>query len=377
MYAQNNPNVPLYPMRYNGVENPPAPYDTIASPAYYADADGVIRRAAGAYIPVGNVAMSASSPIGLPTASIYGFSTADTQLKTPPTAGGSFVQAQSRPLLLHRPFRSVAELGYVFRDDPWKNLSFFTPESGDAALLDIFCINEVDNANAVVAGKVNLNTRQAAVLGAIVNEAYIDDPKAGTDPTVGSIAPNSNLGSRIATAVVTRTADTNSYGPFSNISELIGKWRARTAVRPGIAYNPTPGANANVDLPLGSPNNGYVDGQTSYTGFSGAASNAATSGNPENLSDAIAASSLPTQLKTGLSQIQRFREAPIRALASAGQTRVWNLMIDVVAQAGRMPQTASGLDKFAVSGERRYWVHVAIDRLTGNVIDKQVEVVKE
>src|SRR6185312_8619109 len=134
--------------------------------------------------------------------------------------------AQSRPLLLHRPFRSVAELGYVFRDDPWKNLSFFTPESGDAALLDIFCINEVDNANAVVAGKVNLNTRQAAVLGAIVNEAYIDDPKAGTDPTVGSIAPNSNLGSRIATAVVTRTADTNSYGPFSNISELIGKWRA-------------------------------------------------------------------------------------------------------------------------------------------------------
>jgi hypothetical protein len=158
-----------------------------------------------------------------------------------------------------------------------------------------------------------------------------------------------------------------------NISELIGKWKAKTAVRPGISYNPTPGANANVDLPA----NNYMDGQTSYTGFSGAASNAAASGNPENLSDAIAAASLPPQLKSSLSQIQRFREAPIRALASAGQTRVWNLMIDVVAQAGRMPQSASGLDKFTVEGERRYWVHVAIDRLTGEVIDKQVEVVKE
>jgi hypothetical protein len=30
-----------------------------------------------------------------------------------------------------------------------------------------------------------------------------------------------------------------------------------------------------------------------------------------------------------------------------------------------------------VEGEQRYWVHVGIDRFTGKIIDKQVEVVKE
>jgi hypothetical protein len=30
-----------------------------------------------------------------------------------------------------------------------------------------------------------------------------------------------------------------------------------------------------------------------------------------------------------------------------------------------------------VEGEQRYWVHVAIDRFTGQVIDKQIEVVNE
>jgi hypothetical protein len=30
-----------------------------------------------------------------------------------------------------------------------------------------------------------------------------------------------------------------------------------------------------------------------------------------------------------------------------------------------------------VEGEKRYWLHVAIDRFTGQVIDKQIEVVNE
>src|SRR5205085_1040095 len=80
--------------------------------------------------------------------------------------------------------------------------------------------------------------------------------------------------------------------------------------------------------------------------------------------------------------IIRRRSAPIRALANAGQTRVWNLMIDVIAQTGRYPASiqasdAKALEKFAVEGEERYWVHVAIDRLTGEVLDKQIELVKE
>ena len=56
------------------------------------------------------------------------------------------------------------------------------------------------------------------------------------------------------------------------------------------------------------------------------------------------------------------------------------LLIDVVAQSGRYPAgAAAGNFKtgFVVDGEQRYWVHVAIDRMTGQVLDKQVEVVKE
>jgi hypothetical protein len=33
--------------------------------------------------------------------------------------------------------------------------------------------------------------------------------------------------------------------------------------------------------------------------------------------------------------------------------------------------------KFIVGGEQRYWVPVAIDRFTGEVIDKPIEVVNE
>jgi hypothetical protein len=32
---------------------------------------------------------------------------------------------------------------------------------------------------------------------------------------------------------------------------------------------------------------------------------------------------------------------------------------------------------WSVEGEHHYWVHVAIDRFTGRVIDKQIEVVNE
>jgi chloramphenicol 3-O-phosphotransferase len=52
---------------------------------------------------------------------------------------------------------------------------------------------------------------------------------------------------------------------------------------------------------------------------------------------------------------------------------LWNLLIDVVAQSGRYSPNAGALDQFFVEGEKRYWMHVAIDRYTGEVVDKQVE----
>jgi len=67
------------------------------------------------------------------------------------------------------------------------------------------------------------------------------------------------------------------------------------------------------------------------------------------------------------------REATARALSDVGQIRTWNLLIDVVAQAGRFPLSAQSLDDFHVEAEKRYWFHVAIDRFTGEVIDSQIE----
>ncbi|MGB8354518.1 MAG: hypothetical protein WCD79_11560, partial [Chthoniobacteraceae bacterium] len=40
-------------------------------------------------------------------------------------------QMLGRPLFLGRPFRSVGELGYVFRDDSWKTLNLMSANSGD------------------------------------------------------------------------------------------------------------------------------------------------------------------------------------------------------------------------------------------------------
>jgi hypothetical protein len=52
-------------------------------------------------------------------------------------------------------------------------------------------------------------------------------------------------------------------------------------------------------------------------------------------------------------------------------------MIDLIAQTGRYPSSAGGLANFIVEGERRYWLHLAIDRQTAKVIDQQIEVVSE
>jgi hypothetical protein len=54
------------------------------------------------------------------------------------------------------------------------------------------------------------------------------------------------------------------------------------------------------------------------------------------------------------------------------------LLIDVAVRSGDYKPNVPGLQNdFVVEGEQRYWVHVAIDRFTGQVIDKQIEVVNE
>jgi putative Ig domain-containing protein len=69
-----------------------------------------------------------------------------------------------------------------------------------------------------------------------------------------------------------------------------------------------------------------------------------------------------------------------RALAEIGQARTWNLMIDVIAQTGKYaPGTPDLADpaKFIVEGEKRYWLHIALDRDDGTVLGSQLEEVIE
>jgi hypothetical protein len=71
------------------------------------------------------------------------------------------------------------------------------------------------------------------------------------------------------------------------------------------------------------------------------------------------------------------RELIGRSLAEVTQARTWNVMIDLIAQPGRYPPNATSLSQFVVEGEKRYWLHIAIDRFTGEVIDQQLEAVYE
>ncbi|HZE13848.1 MAG TPA: hypothetical protein VE086_08825 [Chthoniobacterales bacterium] len=76
-----------------------------------------------------------------------------------------------------------------------------------------------------------------------------------------------------------------------------------------------------------------------------------------------------------LGSTEEAKETVARALSEVSQTRTWVLMIDLVAQSGRYPPNATTLANFIVEGERRYWLHIAIDRFTGEVIDEQLEAV--
>ena len=214
-----------------------------------------------------------------------------------------------RPLVLagafqNGVFQSVAELGHVFRDQPWKTLTFTTAspnataKSADAGLLDVFTLHE----SSMEAGKTSLNTRQAPVLKAILSKVLqrLNDSTTAISPTQRD---------NIVTALTT-------VQPMVNKAELVTRLAADASI-------------------------------TSL-------------GNKEA------------------------RECVLRAFSDACQTRTWNLLIDVIAQSGRYPpnassgpNTANPLANFMVEGEQRYWVHVAIDRFTGQVIDKQIEVVNE
>jgi hypothetical protein len=58
------------------------------------------------------------------------------------------------------------------------------------------------------------------------------------------------------------------------------------------------------------------------------------------------------------------REAIARALAEVGGARSWSLLVDVIAQTGKYKPNAPDLtgSNFVVEGEKRYWLHIALSR---------------
>jgi hypothetical protein len=302
-HAPNRFNTGLNPAYYpatfaiNGPVDPPRDNAT----TIYADNDGITRPADATY-PGAATTTGSSTPYYTSSTSYH-------------------------PIMLNRPFRNVAELGYAFRDLPWKTLDFFSEKSADTGLLDIFCINDGARATTpyngngdlgmapptMAAGSVNLNTTQAADLQAVLAGSIMDelDPSnsakqispTGTGPTD---AP------RLAGNIVSAT----STSPMQNKSELLTRAGLPTAIL-------------------------------------------ATAANDNQ-------------------SVKARREVVARTLSSVSQTRVWNLLVDVVAQSGHYKPNATNLQSdFVVEGEQHYWVHVAIDRFTGRVIDKQIETVNE
>jgi Tfp pilus assembly protein PilX len=216
-----------------------------------------------------------------------------------------------RPVMMNRPFRSVGEMGYAFRDQPFRTLSFSSANSPDAGLLDLFTTNDYSDASGMRGGVISLNSRQAPALAGVLTNTI-------------------------------RREDT----PRSS----------------GGAPSPSPS-------PLASPAANNV--AASLTSF--------TISTPQ-VNRAGLATLIANETGLGPTVPKTQRESIARALGETAQTRTWNLLIDVIAQTGKYAPGTSSVtqaNKFTVDGEQRYWVHVAVDRFTGRVIEKQIEIVNE
>ena len=291
--------------------------------AYYSDPDGVVRPGDGYY------GYSPYHSTGDGQMTTYFAGTNSTALGDKYVSGSyDGVSNHGRmPVVLNRPFRSVGELGYTYRDLPFKTLDFFSCYSADAALLDVFSITDEarvagNRLYATVAGHVDLNNASVPVLESLLNGAAKKEDY-DTNYNMKAEVP------AMATNITEMISPTNNspLGPILNRANIV------TRLMDGAPATPT---------------------------FTPAA--------PSILA------SFTTNADKGN---KAYFEAPVRALSDVTNTRTWNLFIDVIAQSGHLAPTATSLDNFVVNGEKRYWLHIAIDRYTGKIVDQQLEPVYE
>jgi hypothetical protein len=118
------------------------------------------------------------------------------------------------------------------------------------------------------------------------------------------------------------------------------------------------------------------DGTTNYVGQTAAMNAAQAIVNATSTQPALTRADVARLAGMAGGQIgasEEEKETIARALAEVGQTRTWNLFIDVIAQTGRYAPDATVIteaNKFTVEGEKRYWFHIALGRdLVGGNVD--------
>jgi hypothetical protein len=219
-------------------------------------------------------------------------------------------------VMLDRPFRSVGEFGYTFRASATP-----TPTPASPKTIDFVTSNSPD------APILDLFTYNTATIRAGIVNLNTQNPAVIAAVLKGAIT-NEATSATIGLAMSNNAAASPTPAPTI-----------------GVIGNTTSGSEGTLLKPaLGRQD---VSRLTAATG------------------NAISITS------------EEAKETVARALAEITQTRTWNVIIDVIAQSGRYPPTATALDQFVVEGEKRYWLHIAIDRFTGEVIDQQLEAVYE
>jgi hypothetical protein len=222
----------------------------------------------------------------------------------------------SNTQVLSHAFATVGDFGYGIVTSaggptpgptPLPTLKFWdtstNPPFQYAPVLDFFSYNPISSAYPR-AGIVNLYTTNAPVLAAILSRTLEKDPgpTPGPDPTPVVSAADATTA---ANAIVAETQRV-------------------------LAGTPTYGSVQQTDLTRA------IAGRLAKAAF-----------------DQV----------PNLAASDETKGTVARALAEMGQTRTWNLLIDVIAQTGKYkPNSDLTGGNFVVEGEKRYWLHIALGR---------------
>jgi hypothetical protein len=218
----------------------------------------------------------------------YGMETADVSYNN---NGNQYHRAYGAPdpvagtKVIDHALSNVGELGYAIDTSigSQPTLNFYQSGSGDKAVLDFFSYNPISSSYPR-AGILNLNTKNAPVVAAVIKSALTQD-------------------------------GTNNYVAGTTATTAAGAIQSATASTPAL-----------------------------------------TRADVARLAETVG---------TTIGASEEQKETIARALAEVGQTRTWNLLVDVIAQTGRYSPDATNVNqsnKFTVEGEKRYWLHIALGR---------------